>query len=50
MKGLDAWSLVRGSEAIPLPGALGKSVEEKNPDRAAYAEVLEGLLSVSRGE
>ena len=28
----------------------GKSVEEKNPDRAAYAEVLEGLLSVSRGE
>ena len=50
MKGIDAWALVRGSEAIPLPGALGKSVEEKNPDRAAYAEVLEGLLAVSRGE
>ena len=50
MKGIDAWALVRGSEAIPLPGALGKSVEEKKPDRAAYAEVLEGLLAVSRGE
>ena len=50
MKGIDAWALVRGSEAIPLPGALGKSVEEKNPDRTAYAEVLEGLLAVSRGE
>ena len=50
MKGVDAWALMRGSEAIPLPGALGKSVEEKRPDRAAYAEVLEGLLAVSRGE
>ena len=50
MKGIDAWSLAHGSEAIPLPGALGKSVEEKSPDRAAYAEVLEGLLAVSRGE
>lgn len=50
MKGVDAWSLAHGSETIPLPGALGKSVEEKSPDRAAYAEVLEGLLSVSRGE
>ena len=50
LKGIDAWALVRGSEAIPLPGALGKSVEEKDPDRAAYAEVLEGLLAVSRGE
>ena len=50
MKGVDAWALMRGSEAIPLPGALGKSVEEKKPDRAAYAEVLEGLLAVSRGE
>ena len=50
MRGIDAWALARGSEAIALPGALGKSVEEKNPDRAAYAEVLEGLLAVSRGE
>ena len=50
MRGLDAWALAHGSGAIPLPGALGKSVEEKSPDRAAYAEVLEGLLSVSRGE
>ena len=50
MRGIDAWSLAHGSETIPLPGALGKSVEEKSPDRAAYAEVLEGLLAVSRGE
>jgi hypothetical protein len=50
MKGIYAWSLAHGSEAIPLPGSLGKSVEERNPDRAAYAEVLEGLLAVSRGE
>ncbi len=50
MKGIDAWALVHGSEAIPLPGALGKSVEEGSPDRAAYAEVLADLLSVSRGE
>ncbi len=50
MRGIDAWSLARGSEAIALPGALGKSVEERVPDRAAYAEVLEGLLAVSRGE
>ena len=50
LKGLDAWALAHGSETIPLPGALGKSVEEPSPDRAAYAEVLAGLLAVSRGE
>ena len=50
MRGLDAWALAHRSGAIPLPGALGKSVEEKSPDRAASAAVLAGLLSVSRGE
>ena len=50
LKGLDAWALSTGSESVPLPGALGKSVEIPSPDRAAYAEVIADFLSVSRGE
>lgn len=50
LRGIDAWALSHGSGAVSLPGALGKAVEEKVPDRAAYAEVLQDLLSVSRGE
>ena len=50
LRGLDAWALSNGSEAIPLPGALGKAVEEASPDRAAYVEVIADFLSVSRGE
>ena len=46
--GLDAWALATGSETIPLPGALGKSVEEQRPDRAVYTEVIADFLAVSR--
>ena len=50
LRGLDAWALLTGSEAISLPGALGKAVEDPSPDRAAYVEVIADFLSVSRGE
>lgn len=50
LRGLDAWRLSTGSASIPLPGALGKSVDETEPDRDAYAEVIKDFLAVSRGE
>ena len=50
LRGLDAWALSSGSEEIPLPGALGKSVMFGPPDKAAYAEVLADFLAVSTGE
>ena len=50
LRGLDAWALSSGSEEIPLPGALGKSVMFGPPDKSAYAEVLADFLAVSTGE
>ncbi len=50
MKGFDSWALSTGSKAIPLPGALGKSVMDDSPDSAAYAEVLADFLDASRAD
>ena len=50
LNGLDSWRLFTGSYAIPLPGALGKSVVDELPDRKAYAEVIANFLAASRGE
>lgn len=45
--GLDSWRLVTGSEAIPLPGGVGKSVVEETPDREAFQKVIKAFLAVS---
>ena len=41
--GLDAWALSAGSPAIVLPRGIGKSGEDPEPDREAYAKVLKDL-------
>ena len=38
--GLDAWQLAHGDGGISIPGGLGKTVTEKNPDRNAMRNAL----------
>lgn len=47
LRGLDAWRLATGSEAIVLPAGLGKSLVEESPDREAFRKVMKEFLEVS---
>ena len=49
VRGLDGWALETGSPSIPLPGALGTSVEEPLPDRDAYMKVIADFMAASHG-
>ena len=42
--GLDARRLMTGSEALTLPGALGKAVTDEQPDRETYRAVIRSFL------
>ena len=43
--GLDAWNLTSERAAVAVPEAIGRSAEEPEPDRAALAKVMKGLVS-----
>ena len=43
LRGLDAWRLSTGSEAIVLPKGLGDSMVEEKPDRATMKEAINML-------
>ena len=43
LRGLDAWRLSTGSEAIVLPKGLGASTIEENPDRETMKEAINML-------
>lgn len=45
--GLDAWRLSHGSEAIELPGGLGKLKVEETPDREAMRVIIRAFLEES---
>ena len=45
--GLDAWRLATGSETIVVPKGIGKSMDEKTPNRDAYRDVLKDMLDSS---
>ena len=45
--GLDAWSLSTGSRALTMPCAIGKSVEEPEPDRGVFEAALKTLSATS---
>ena len=45
--GLDAWALSTGSRALTVPCAIGKSVEEPEPDRGVFERALKGLSATS---
>ena len=45
LHGLDAWALSAGSAAITVPRAIGKSVEDAEPDREVLAKVLKGMTA-----
>ena len=47
VRGLDAWRLATGSEAVVVPTGLGKSTEESEPSRDAYKDAFADILEMS---
>ena len=45
--GLDAWRLSTGSRAIAIPSGMGKTVEEKDPDRELMRKVVLDMTETS---
>lgn len=45
--GLDAWRLSTGSEALVLPGGVGKETVDGSPDRELFRKVIKEFLSAS---
>ncbi len=48
--GLDAWRLSTGSRAIAIPSGMGKTVEEKDPDRELMRKVVLDMTETSNEE
>ena len=47
LRGLDAWCLANGSEAITVPSGIGKCVEEETPDREMLTKVIKAFHQAS---
>lgn len=50
LRGLDAWRLNTGSEAVTLLSGVGKTVVEETPDRAVFDKVIRGFHAASSDE
>ena len=48
--GLDAWRLSTGSRAIAIPSGIGKTVEDKDPDRELMRKVVLDMTETSNEE
>lgn len=48
LRGLDAWRLTTGGEAITIPAGIGKTVVEEHPDRAVFDKVVKCFRAASR--
>ncbi len=50
LRGLDAWKLVSGTDAITIPSGIGKGVVEERPDREALEKVINNFHAASKDE